>query len=238
VARDSARPPFGGLTALVVDDDETLVELVAERLRGCGLSVETAVRGDDALARLRALKPDVCVLDLILPVIDGWRLLEIAHSEQMTTPIIVISGHAGRAAGDRSRALGAAAHLVKPISLEALARRAVRLARRRRQDEIDAHCRQLIVGELLIDPVLNDVRVAGEPLGLTNFEFEIVYVLALNFGRVVSRAELITAVWPDEPPRRPAVDLVARIRRKLSAAGIDPNYVRGHRGRGYELRVP
>src|SRR5215208_6667853 len=137
---------------LIVEDDEVIARGMAAHLEAAGFDAVTVARGETGLARLRYDRADVCVLDLMLPGIDGWKLIETARSEGIGIPIVVVSARGTE--HDRVHALeiGAEDYLVKPFSMKELvarvgaaARRGVRPAEQQRGDAIE-------IEELLIDP--------------------------------------------------------------------------------------
>src|SRR5215211_8348252 len=168
---------------------------MAAHLSAAGFDPLWVNKGEPGLARLRYERPDVCVLDLMLPGVDGWKLIETARAEGIGTPIVVVSARGTE--HDRVHALeiGADDYLVKPFSMRELvarvgaaARRGVRPAEEQRGDAIQ-------VEELVIDPREVQAFVDGKNAGLTPTEFKLLYTLALDRGRVVTRDELLQKVW-------------------------------------------
>ena len=180
---------------LIVEDDNVIADGMARHLVAAGFDPVVVGRGELGLARLRYENPDVCVLDLMLPELDGWKLIEMARAEGIGTPIVVVSARGTE--HDRVHALeiGADDYLVKPFSMRELvarvgaaARRGVRPAEERRGDAIE-------IEELRIDPREVQAFVGGKSAGLTPTEFKLLYTLALDRGRVVTRDELLQKVW-------------------------------------------
>src|SRR5882724_8082424 len=176
---------------LIVEDDEVIAQGMARHLGAAGFDAVWVANGDQGLARLRYEKPDACVLDLMLPGLDGWKLIETARAEGIGTPIIVVSARGTE--HDRVHALeiGADDYLVKPFSMRELvarvgaaARRGVRPAEEKRGEAIE-------IEELRIDPREVQAFVDGKSVGLTPTEFKLLYTLALDRGRVVTRDELL-----------------------------------------------
>ena len=178
-------------------------------------------KGEQGLARLRYENPDVCVLDLMLPERDGWSVIETAREEGIGTPIVVVSARGTE--HDRVHALeiGADDYLVKPFSMKELAARVRVAARRGVRPQETPRGEVIEVEELRIDPREVQAYVAGESADLTPTEFRLLYALALEDGRVVSRDELLQRLWGRrETHRDRTVDVfVKKLREKLDRPG-------------------
>jgi DNA-binding response OmpR family regulator len=222
---------------LIVEDDNVIADGMARHLAAAGLDPIVVGRGELGLARLRFENPDVCVLDLMLPELDGWKLIETARSEGIGTPIVVVSARGTE--HDRVHALeiGADDYLVKPFSMRELvarvsaaARRGVRPAEERRGEAIE-------IEELKIDPREVQAFVDGTSAGLTPTEFKLLYTLALDRGRVVTRDELLQKVWGRrETHRDRTVDVfVRRLRQKVDRIAPRHNFIHTRFGVGYKL---
>ena len=180
---------------LIVEDDEVIAEGMARHLSEAGFEPVRVQNGTQGLARLRFERPDVCVVDLMLPGTDGWRLIESARSEGIGTPIVVVSARGTE--HDRVHALeiGADDYLVKPFSMKELVARVQANARRGPRAEQEQRGEAIEIEELRIDPREVQAYVHGESAELTPTEFRLLYALALERGRVVTRDELLQRVW-------------------------------------------
>jgi DNA-binding response OmpR family regulator len=224
---------------LIIEDDDVIAEGMARHLTSAGFDPLWVNQGESGLARLRYEKPDVCVLDLMLPGIDGWRLIETARSEGIGTPIVVVSARGTE--HDRVHALeiGADDYLVKPFSMKELVAR-VRAAARRGVRALDERRGEPIeIEELEVDPLNVQAYVRGESAGLTPTEFRLLYALALEQGRVVTRDELLQKVWGRRLTHRDrTVDVfVRKIRDKLETLGPAHTFVQTRYGVGYKLEA-
>jgi len=214
---------------LIVEDDNVIADGMARHLSAAGLDPVVVGRGELGLARLRFENPDVCVLDLMLPELDGWKLIETARSEGIGTPIVVVSARGTE--HDRVHALeiGADDYLVKPFSMRELvarvgaaARRGVRPAEERRGEAVE-------IEELKIDPREVQAYVDGKSAGLTPTEFKLLYTLALDRGRVVTRDRR-------ETHRDRTVDVfVRRLRQKIDRIAPRHTFIHTRFGVGYKL---
>jgi DNA-binding response OmpR family regulator len=224
---------------LIVEDDAVIARGIAEHLEAAGFATVRVERGELALARLRYEKPDVCVLDLMLPGLDGWKLIETARGEGIGTPIVVVSARGTE--HDRVHALeiGADDYLVKPFSMQELvarvraaARRGVRAAEPLRGDAIE-------IEELRVDPDQVQAYVDGESVELTPTEFRLLYALALEEGRVVSRDELLQRLWGRRQSHRDrTVDVfVRRLREKVDRRAPRHTFIQTRYGVGYKLEA-
>jgi len=227
----------GVAKVLIVEDDNVIADGMARHLSAGGFDPIVVGRGELGLARLRFENPDVCVLDLMLPELDGWKLIETARAEGIGTPIVVVSARGTE--HDRVHALeiGADDYLVKPFSMRELvarvgaaARRGVRPAEERRGEPIE-------IEELRIDPREVQAFVDGKSAGLTPTEFKLLYTLALDRGRVVTRDELLQKVWGRrETHRDRTVDVfVRRLRQKVDRASSRHSFIQTRFGVGYKL---
>jgi DNA-binding response OmpR family regulator len=222
---------------LIVEDDELLGHGMAEHLTDAGFDPIWVTKGDVGLARLRYGNPDVCVLDLMLPELDGWRVIETARAEGIGTPIVVVSARGTE--HDRIHALeiGADDYLVKPVSMNELVAR-VRAAARRGVSATSRRDGEAIeIEELRIDPREVQAYVDGENAHLTPTEFKVVYALALDVGRVVSREELLQKIWGRRQSYRDrAVDVcVKRLRDKIDRRASRHTFIQTRFGVGYKL---
>ena len=222
---------------LIVEDDDTIAEGMAQHLTAAGLDSMRVGAGEVGLARLRYERPDVLVLDLMLPGLDGWSLIEQARAEGIGTPILVVSARGTE--HDRVHALEIVAddYLVKPFSMKELVAR-VRAASRRasRRDE-SPRGEPIDIEELRIDPREVQAFVDGESAELTPTEFRLLYQLALERGRVVTRDELLQKIWGRrETHRDRTVDVfVRRLRDKIDRRASSHTFIQTRYGVGYRL---
>ena len=234
----SGPPPAPGERILVVDDEADIVALVAYHLAKGGYRVSTAASGPDALETARRERPALVVLDLMLPGLSGYEVLERLRSDEATRNIAVLMLTARREEQDRIRglSLGADDYLTKPFSPQEMVLRVAAILRRvgaARANPTDT----LVVGPLEIDTAAHTVRVSGAAVELTATEYKLLLVLAERRGRVQARALLLQSVWDAAPDiQTRTVDMhVQRLRAKLGIAG---DLVETVRGFGYRLRAP
>jgi two-component system phosphate regulon response regulator PhoB len=223
---------------LVVDDEPDIVALVAYHLARAGYRVSTASSGTEALALARSDRPALIVLDLMLPGISGYEVLEHVRADERTRQMAVLMLTAWRDEQDRIRGLtlGADDYLTKPFSPHELVLRVGAILRRTAATGAQA-ADTLSVGPIRIDRAAHTVHVNGEEVELTPTEYRLLLLLAERRGRVQERARLLESVWdaaPDVQTR--TVDMhVQRLRAKLGEAG---DLIETVRGFGYRLRQP
>jgi DNA-binding response OmpR family regulator len=222
---------------LIVEDDGVIADAMARHLASSGFDPVVAARGDLGLTRLRFEQPDVVVLDLMLPGRDGWSVIENARAEGIGTPIVVVSARGTE--HDRIHALeiGADDYLVKPFSMNELVAR-VRAASRRATRRAEVPRGEPIeIEELLIDPREVQAYVDGESAELTPTEFRLLYQLALERGRVVTRDELLQKLWGRrESHRDRTVDVfIRRLRDKIDRPASRHTFIQTRYGVGYRF---
>src|SRR3954462_10116078 len=168
---------------LIVEDDNVIADGMARHLVAAGFDPIVVGRGELGLTSLRFENPDVCVRDLMLPELDGWKLIETARAEGIGTPIVVVSARGTE--HDRVHALeiGADDYLVKPFSMKELVARVQAAARRGSQPAQVQRGDTIELEELRIDPREVQAYVDGESAGLTPTEFKLLYTLAQEPGR-------------------------------------------------------
>ncbi len=224
---------------LIVEDDEVIAQGMSRHLEAAGFDPVSVPRGELGLARLRYERAHVCVLDLMLPGIDGWTLIETARAEGIGTPIVVVSARGTE--HDRIHALeiGADDYLVKPFSMKELVAR-VRAAARRgvRAEEVDRG-EPIQIEELRIDPGEVQAYVDGRSAELTPTEFKLLHALALERGRVATRDELLQKIWGRRATHRDrTVDVfVRRLREKIDRAASRHTFIQTRYGVGYKLEA-
>jgi DNA-binding response OmpR family regulator len=224
---------------LIVEDDEVIADGMARHLATAGFDPVRVTNGTQGLARLRFERPDICVVDLMLPGTDGWRLIESAREEGIGTPIIVVSARGTE--HDRVHALeiGADDFLVKPFSMKELVARVQATARRGTRAEQEQRGEPIEIEELRIDPRDVQAYVNGETAGLTPTEFRLLYALALEAGRVVTRDELLQRIWGRrETHRDRTVDVfVRKLRDKIDKRASAHTFIQTRYGVGYKLEA-
>src|SRR5712671_2659942 len=224
---------------LIVEDDYVIADGMAKHLAAAGFDPVVVGKGDQGLARLRYEKPDVCVLDLMLPGVDGWKLIETARDEGIPTPIIVVSARGTE--HDRVHALeiGADDYLVKPFSMKELVARVRAAARRGMRVDETPRGEAIEVEELRVDPREVQAYVDGESAELTPTEFRLLYQLALDRGRVSTRDELLQKLWGRrESHRDRTVDVfVRRLREKVDRRASQHTFIQTRYGVGYKLEA-
>jgi DNA-binding response OmpR family regulator len=222
---------------LIVEDDEVIARGMSQHLASAGFDPVWVQAGRLALARLRYERPDVCVLDLMIPEVDGWSVIETARAEGIGTPIVVVSARGTE--HDRVHALeiGADDYLVKPFSMKELVARVQAAARRGARPAEVKPGEPIEIEELRIDPREVEAYVDGKAAGLTATEFRLLYALALERGRVVSRDELLQKIWGRrESHRDRTVDVfVRRLREKIDRRASRHTFVQTRYGVGYRL---
>jgi DNA-binding response OmpR family regulator len=222
---------------LVVDDEPKIVDVVRDYLAAAGFAVTTAADGATALDSARALPPDLVVLDLGLPGIDG---LDVARELRRHSPVPIVMLTARGEETDRvlGLELGADDYLVKPFSPRELVARVRAVLRR--TDGAVADRDRFAVGDVVVDTARRQVTVAGRAIGLTATEFDLVAHMARQPGRVFTRAQLLDVVHgvAVESYGRAIDAHVKNVRRKLEPDPHRPRYLQTVHGVGYRFAEP
>ena len=221
---------------LVVDDEPDITALVAYHLARAGYRVSTAGNGQDAIKAARDERPDIVVLDLMLPGVSGYEVLRELRQRRETADVGVILLTARREEADRVKGLtlGADDYLTKPFSPQELTLRVAALLRRLAAPAVSAGS-SLVEGPLTIDRGAHRVTLHGEEVPLTATEFKLLLTLAERRGRVQTRPQLLETVWEAQPDiQTRTVDMhVQRLRSKLGEVGEMIETIRGF---GYRFR--
>ncbi|MBP1326992.1 two-component system OmpR family response regulator [Leucobacter exalbidus] len=226
----------GKVRALVVDDEESITQLVSMALRYEGWDVQTASTGQEALEKMRTFAPDVAVLDIMLPDYDGMQLLSRIRSDGDMCPVLFLT--ALDSIEDRVNGLTAGGddYVVKPFSLEELIARLRGLVRRSQVTLAERPDPVLRVGDLTLNEDSYDVMRGGASVVVTNTEFELLRYLMRNPGRVLSKAQILDRVWAyDFTGKSTVVELYISYLRKKIDAGREP-MLHTVRGAGYMLK--
>jgi two-component system phosphate regulon response regulator PhoB len=233
----TATPP-GGQRILVVDDEPDITALVAYHLAKASYRVLTAANGRDALRAAREERPDLIVLDLMLPGLTGYEVLAELRRQDETRDIGVIVLTARKEEPDRIKglSLGADDYLPKPFSPPELVLRVGAVLRRLAAPAV-ASGGLLAAGQIALDKTAHRATVNDREIELTATEFRLLRTLMERQGRVQSRAQLLETVWEAQPDiQTRTVDMhVQRLRQKLGAAG---DAIETVRGAGYRFRAP
>ena len=224
---------------LIVEDDDVIAQGMAHHLSLAGYDPVVVQDGDTGLKRLRFETPAVCVVDLMLPRMDGWKLIETARGEGLGTPILVVSARGTE--HDRVHALeiGADDYLVKPFSMKELVARVGAASRRGGREQPEERGEPIEVEELRIDPLNVQAYLDGESAGLTPTEFRLLYTLAREQGRVLTRDELLQRVWGRRATHRDrTVDVfVRKLREKVDRRAPRHTFIHTRYGVGYKLEA-
>ncbi|MFG3051047.1 response regulator transcription factor [Kitasatospora sp. NPDC048239] len=236
---------------LVVDDEPNIRELLSASLRFSGFRVASAATGTEALELVAVERPDLIVLDVMLPDLDGFTVVERLREQTSRGQIAGPHGHAGDhlpvlfltakdGVGDKVQglAVGADDYVTKPFSLEELIARIRAILRRAGGPAEDG---RLVVADLTLDPVAHEVTRGGTPVALSPTEFKLLHYLMANVGRVVSKAQILDHVWAYDFGGDLSIveSYISYLRRKLdSGTAHGPKLIHTVRGIGYALRRP
>jgi two-component system OmpR family response regulator len=221
---------------LVVEDEPTIVELLSGALRFAGFEVTTATTAGAALKAVAADRPDLIVLDVMLPDQDGFEVLRRIRGQGSDIPVLFLT--ARHAVTDRvaGLTLGADDYVVKPFSLDEVVAR-IRAILRRGHSAAREPTR-LTVADLELDEAGREAWRGGKPIPLTPTEYKLLRYLMLNAGRVLSRAQILDHIWEYDFNGEGNVieSYISYLRRKIDTG--EPRLIHTIRGIGYVLRVP
>jgi two-component system OmpR family response regulator len=221
---------------LVVDDEPNIVDVIQMALRYQGFEVESAVNGADAIAAVSTFKPELIVLDVMLPDMEGFDVAKRIGGRQARVPIIYLTARDATEDKIRGLTLGGDDYMTKPFSLEELVARIRSILRRTGATE--AGSSRLVFEDLELDDDAYEVTRAGQPVDLTATEYRLLRYLMLNPRRVLTRTQLLENVWAYDfgGDGRVLETYVSYLRKKLDAHG--PPLIHTVRGVGYALRRP
>lgn len=221
---------------LVVDDEPMVREVVARYLERDGLRVQEAADGAAALAWLADHRPDLVVLDIMLPGTDGLTILRRLRADG-DVPVILLTARAEEFDRVLGLELGADDYVVKPFSPRELTAR-VRTVLRRSRSDVAVAAERLRFGQLTVDAQTREVAVDGERVTLTPKEFDLLYALASSPRQVFSRRQLLEQVWDSAPEFQDPATVtvhVGRLRQKLEADPNEPRWITTAWGIGYRF---
>ena len=223
---------------LIVEDDPNLLATLKYNLQNDGYNVITAIDGAEAISRARQEKPDMIILDIMLPILDGFEVCRILRKE-MTVPILMLTAKIEETDKIVGLEIGADDYMTKPFSMRELLARVRGIFRRARMtdDVPDDRVTPLKLLNLEIDPARHIATLSKKALSLTPKEFDLLYFLAKNKGIVFNREQLLEKVWGyDYAGNTRTVDVHIRwLRKKLEADPQKPRYLITVRGTGYKL---
>jgi two-component system OmpR family response regulator len=218
-----------------VDDEATILELLAGSLRFAGYEVVTAASGAEAVRAVAGSRPDLVLLDVMMPGGDGFEVVRRVRDTSPDVPVIFLT--ARDEVSDRVTGfdLGADDYVTKPFSLDEVLARIKAVLKRTRQS---AAAPRLRVADLELDDDVHEVRRGGEVIALTPTEYRLLRFLMVNAGRVVSKAQIFDHVWEYNPAGDGGVvePCISYLRRKVDQA--EPRLIHTIRGVGYVLRIP
>ncbi|ENQ3105534.1 two-component system, OmpR family, alkaline phosphatase synthesis response regulator PhoP [Bacillus sp. 491mf] len=229
---------------LVVDDEEFILTLIEFNLQQSGFEVITAMDGETALHKAQTERPDLIILDLMLPKMDGMEVCKELRLGRIMTPILMLTAKDDEFDKVLGLELGADDYMTKPFSpREVVARVKAILRRTKIQDEQVPEVEDensMIIAELRILPDFYEAYFKGDKLELTPKEFELLVYLAKHKGRVLTRDQLLSAVWNyDFAGDTRIVDVhISHLRDKIEKNTKKPTYIKTIRGLGYKLEEP
>jgi two-component system KDP operon response regulator KdpE len=221
---------------LLVDDDANLIRLLRESLEAAGYDVHSAANGLDGLRQLYTLRPDLLILDVMMPQMDGWATLSRVR-EMSDVPVVMLTARDAEADRLRGFELGVDDYVTKPFSLAELNARVRALLARAARTSSDGTPPPVVVGDLVVDFGARRVLKNGEPLQLTPTEYRLLALLAENVGRTLGHEQLLERVWGPEYVDEPGYvkRYIWYVRQKVEDDPAHPRYVETVRGFGYRL---
>jgi DNA-binding response OmpR family regulator len=224
---------------LIVEDNRNLAHGLRTNLEFEGHRAEIASDGEAGLRRARSGEHDIVVLDLMLPELDGYRILETLRREGHTVPVLVLTARGDEADKVRGLDSGADDYVTKPFALRELLARVAALLRRSaaRAPDPSAAAPAIRFGDVELDPAIRQVRRAGAPVALRPKEYDLLQALARREGRLAERGELLREVWGyhESVLSRTLDTHIGELRRKLEADPSAPRHILTVRKAGYRL---
>ena len=229
---------MAGERVLAVDDEPRYLEIIRFNLETAGYGVACAASGEEALELVAADEPDLIVLDLMLPGIDGFEVCRSVR-ERSSCPIIMLTARGAEEEKVRGLRLGADDYVTKPFSAQELLARVEAVLRRARPPEPgSSHATTIELGELRIDEQRKEVTLAGREVRLSPTEYRLLTCLAADAGVVLSREQLLTRVWGNAYRGEDEILRVTLWRLRQKLADDPPRYVVTRPGLGYMLTAP
>lgn len=219
---------------LVVDDEENLRSMLAAALAHHGFEISTAADGKEALTAVGRDRPDLIVLDVMMPEVDGFEVCRRLRRDGDTTPVLFLTARDATQDKVEGLRLGADDYLQKPFSLDELVARVEAVLRRAGADVAEDEV--LRVADLALDDAAHRVTRAGEEVALSPTEYNLLRYLLVNQGRVVSKVQILAAVWEYDFGGEGGVveTYIGYLRRKVDH--VEPKLIHTIRGVGYSLR--
>jgi two-component system OmpR family response regulator len=233
-------PADGGATSparvLVVDDEDAITDLVSTALRYTGFDVAVASTGRTAISTAATFRPELIVLDIMLPDLDGFEVTRRLRADGLRAPVVFLTARDATEDKVAGLTIGGDDYVTKPFSLEELVAR-VRAVLRRTRGE-DNGSGRLQFSDLELDEDTHEVWRAGAPVSLTATEFKLLRYLMLNARRVLSKAQILDHVWEyDFDGDANVVETyISYLRKKIDQ--VEPRLIHTVRGVGYTLRLP
>jgi DNA-binding response OmpR family regulator len=223
---------------LAIEDDPAILRGLADNLRFESYDVLTAADGETGYRMIREKKPDLIVLDLMLPKLSGYEICRKVRGEGIATPILMLTARGEETDRVLGLDLGADDYMSKPFSVRELMAR-IRALLRRAQPAARAQPDELRFDDVVVDFRTYEASKAGEPLEMTRKEFGILRLLASRAGEVISRDELLNEVWGYEnyPTTRTVDNHIAGLRAKIERDPGDPRRLKTVHGVGYKLVI-
>ena len=222
---------------LVVEDEPNIRELLATSLRFAGFEVEVAGDGESAIDAVHRMEPDLIVLDVMLPDIDGFEVASRLRATERHQPILFLTARDSLDDKIKGLTVGGDDYVTKPFSLEEVIAR-IRVILRRTQDVPSADA-VLQFADLELDDEAHEVRRAGRSIDVSPTEFKLLRYLMLNPNRVLSKAQILDHVWDYDFRGEMGIveSYISYLRRKIDTEGL-PSLIHTKRGFGYVLRLP
>lgn len=224
---------------LVVDDEPTIVELLSMSLKYAGFEVATATNGREAVEVTRTFRPDVVLLDVMLPDLDGFGVIQRLRGEGAKVPVIFLTARDAQEDKLTGLTIGADDYVTKPFSLEEVIARIRIVLRRVKGEGFSAALNsKLEFADIELDDETHEVWKAGELVALSPTEFDLLRYLMSNVGRVLSKAQILDHVWNYDfgGDANVVESYVSYLRKKIDTT--EPRLLHTLRGVGYVMRMP
>jgi two-component system OmpR family response regulator len=223
---------------LVVDDEPNIVELLAASLRFSGFDVDTAQSGREALDLVPKTRPDLIVLDVMMPGLDGFAVVKQLRGNGVHTPVVFLTARDATEDRVAGLTLGGDDYVTKPFSLEEVVARIRAVLRRTGGPHAGPTSSKLTLGDVELNDETHEVWKAGEPVALSPTEFQLLRYFLANANRVLSKAQILDHVWAYDfgGDANVVESYVSYLRRKIDTT--EPRLLHTIRGVGYVMRVP